>query len=74
MQNLFDINKLWFSRILSDLSDSKLKAAYDVLQQFFVICDLADVYLYYELGSPPVSNTGVVTPDKGVLYYEHWKY
>lgn len=49
MQNLFDINKLWFSRILSDLSDSKLKAAYDVLQQFFVICDLADVYLYYEL-------------------------
>lgn len=49
MQNLFDINKLWFSRILSDLSDNKLKAAYDVLQQFFVICDLADVYLYYEL-------------------------
>lgn len=49
MQNLFDINKLWFSGILSDLSDSELKAAYDVLQQFFVICDLADVCLYYEL-------------------------
>ena len=27
-----------------------------------------------QVGSPPVSNTGVVTPDKGVLYYEHWKY
>ena len=49
MQDLFDINKLWLSGILSDLSDQELKAAYDVLQQFFAICDMADVSLYYEL-------------------------
>ena len=49
MQNLFEINDLWLSGILSALSDQELKAAYNVLEKFFTICDMADVSLYYEL-------------------------
>lgn len=49
MQNLFDINEKWFSGILSDFSDQELETAYNLLQQFYNICDLTDIFIYYEL-------------------------
>lgn len=49
MKDLYSINSHWFSGILSSMSDEELKAAFDILQAFFALCDVNNVSLYYEL-------------------------
>ena len=49
MKDLYSINSHWFSGILSSMSDEELKAAFDILQEFFALCDVNNVSLYYDL-------------------------
>lgn len=49
MQDLYSLNPVWFSRILSGLSDRELKDSFCALQKFYDICDSSDASIYYDL-------------------------